>query len=94
MPKAAGLGLALLLHLGEALAAIHRAVLAGLEGNAGFLAARSTGSREHLTGAAGGILAGVAAGFAALRLIFEATAGIELLLTSGEHELLTAFFAY
>ena len=92
--KASGSGLALLLHFGKALAAIHRTVFTGLEGDAGFFAARSARSREHLTGAAGGILAGIAAGFAALGLVFEATAGIKLLLTGGEHELLAAFFAY
>ena len=81
-------------HCQPACARTKKAVFAGLEGDAGFFAARSARSREHLTGAAGGILAGIAAGFAALGLIFEATAGIKLLLTGGEHELLAAFFAY
>ena len=78
----------------EALAAIDGTILAGLKGHAGFFAAAGANGGEHLALATAAVLAGVAAGFAALRLIFEATAGIELLLTSGEHELLAAFFAY
>ena len=51
------------------------------------------GGGEELTGAAGGVLAGVTAGLAALGLILEAALSIELLLTGGENELLAAFFA-
>ena len=46
------------------------------------------------TSATGRILAGVAAGLAALGLVLESTLSVELLLAGGEHELLTALFAY
>ncbi len=84
----------LLLHLGEAIAAIYRAIRLRLERNTGFAAAGRANSREVLPGAAGSVLAGIAAGFAALGLVLEAALGIELLLTGGEHELLTTLFAH
>ena len=59
----------------------------------GLAAAGSAGSGEELPGAAGGVLASVAAGLAALGLVLEAALSIELLLTGGEHELLTALLA-
>ena len=86
--------LALLTHLGEALAAIDRTVALGLEGHTGLAAAGSAGSGEELPGAAGGVLASVAASLAALGLVLEAALSIELLLTSGEHELLATLFAH
>ena len=86
--------LAFFLHLRKAVAAVHRTVFAGLEGHAGFLTAGGTHSGEHLAGATAGVLAGVTAGLAALRLVLEATACIELLLTGSEHELVAAIFAY
>jgi len=90
-----GFSLSLLLaHLGEALAAVHRAVRLGLEGNLGLAAAGSAHSGEILAGAASGVLAGVTAGLAALGLVLEAALCIELLLTGGEHELLAALFAH
>ena len=49
--------------------------------------------REVLTGAAGGVLAGVAAGLAALGLILEAALCVEFLLAGGENEFVAALFA-
>jgi hypothetical protein len=85
--------LAFVAHLSEALAAEHRTIGLGLEGNLSLATATSAGSGEELTGATGGILAGVTASLAALGLILEATLCVESLLTSGEHELIAALFA-
>jgi hypothetical protein len=87
------LGLALAAHLSEALAAVHRTVGLGLEGNLGLAAAAGTGSSEELTGTTGAVLASVTAGLAALGLVLEAALSVELLLTGGEHELVAALFA-
>ena len=87
------LQLAVGLHLSEALAAEHRAIGLGLEGNLGLAAATGAGSGEELTGCTGGVLAGITAALAALGLILEATLSVESLLASGEHELLAALFA-
>ena len=65
----------------------------GSKGTRGLAAAGSAGGSEVLPGAAGGVLASVAAGLAALGLVLEAALSIELLLTGGEHELLTALLA-
>ena len=86
--------LALLLHLSEALAAVDGTVRLGLERNLSLTTAGGAGGSEELTGATGGVLAGVTAGLAALGLILEATLSVELLLTSGENELVTALFAH
>ena len=83
-----------LTHLGEAVAAIDRTVRLGLEGHLGLAAAGSADSGEVLTGATGRVLAGVTAGLAALGLVLEAALGVELLLTGGKGELVTALFAY
>ena len=80
-------------HLSEALAAEHRTVGLGLEGNLGLAAAAGAGGGEELTGATGSVLASIAAGLAALGLILEATLSVELLLTGGENELVAALFA-
>ena len=85
--------LALAAHLSEALAAVHRTVGLGLEGNLGLAAAVGTGSSEELTGTTGAVLASVTAGLAALGLVLEAALSVELLLTGGEHELVAALFA-
>jgi len=84
----------LLTHLGEAVAAVNRTVRLGLEGNLGLAAAGSADSGEVLARAAGGVLAGVTASLAALRLVLEAALGVKLLLTGGKHELLAALFAH
>ena len=83
-----------LLHLSEALAAVDRTVLARLEGNLAGLAAAGADSVEHLALTTGRILAGIAAGLAALGLVLETTAGVELLLAGGPNELLAAILAY
>ena len=84
---------AVLSHLGEAVAAVNRTIALRLEGNLGLAAAGSAGSGEILTGTTGSVLACVAAGLAALRLILEASLSIELLLAGSENELLATFFA-
>ena len=83
----------LLFHLSEALAAVNRTIGLGLEGNLCLAAACCTCSCKELTGAAGGVLASVAAGLAALGLILEAALCVEFLLTGGENEFLAALFA-
>ena len=85
--------LALLTHLGEALAAIDRTVGLGLKGNLGLAAAGSANSGEVLAGTAGSVLASITAGLATLGLVLEASLSIELLLTSGKGELCAALFA-
>ena len=84
----------LLSHLCKALAAVDGTVRLGLEGNLGFAAAGSANSGKELTRAAGGVLASVTAGLAALRLVLEAALCVELLLTGGKNELFAALFAY
>ena len=81
------------LHLCKAIAAVNRTIVSGLEGYASFLAAGSAGGCKELTGATGSVLAGVTAGLAALGLILETLLCIELLLTGGENEFITALFA-
>ena len=81
------------LHLCKAIAAVHRTIISGLEGYAGFSAAGSAGGGEELTGTTGSVLAGIAAGLAALGLVLEALLRIELLLAGGEYELIAALFA-
>ena len=71
--------LALCLHAGEAIAAVNRAIGLRLERNTRFAAAGSAGSGVILSRATGGVLAGVTAGLAALRLILEATLCVEFL---------------
>ena len=61
--------LALLTHLGEALAAIDRTVGLGLKGNLGLAAAGSANSGEVLAGTAGSVLASVTAGLARRRVL-------------------------
>ena len=85
--------LALLAHLGEAIAAVDGAIALGLEGHTGLATAGSADSGEVLAGTTSGVLAGVAAALAALGLILEAALRIELLLAGGENELLTALLA-
>ena len=82
------------LHLSEALAAVNRTVLTGTERNLAGLAAVGAYSVKHLSLGAGIVLAGISALSASLRLVLEALLCIELLLTSGEYELLAALFAY
>ena len=85
--------LAVLAHLGEAIAAVNRTIALGLKRHAGLATAGSAGSGEELTGATGGVLASITAGLAALGLVLETALGVELLLTGGENELVTALLA-
>ena len=85
--------LAVAAHLSEALAAVHRTVRLGLKGHLGLSATAGAGGGEVLTGAAGGVLAGVTAGLAALGLVLEAALCVELLLTGSENEFVAALFA-
>lgn len=85
---------ALAAHLGKALATVDRTVRLRLKRNLGLAATGSADSGEVLAGTTGSGLAGIAAGLAALRLVLEATAGVEFLLTGGEHKLVAAIFAY
>ena len=82
-----------LAHLCKAIAAVNRTIALGLKRNLGLATAGSAGSGEVLTGTAGSVLASITAGLAALGLVLEATLSIELLLTGGENELLTALLA-
>jgi len=87
-----------LLHASEAVRAVDRTVLTGLEGNLASLAASCADSIEHLTltavvAAADAVLAGVTAGLAALGLVLKAARCVELLLTSSPNKLLTAVLA-
>ena len=81
------------LHLGEALTAINRAVLTRLERNLAGFAAGCTNCIKHLAGSLVGLLAGVTALLAALGFILESAGCVEFLLTGGENEFLTTFFA-
>jgi hypothetical protein len=83
-----------LFHFGKAVAAIDRSVALGLKGNFGLTTASRAGSGEVLPGTAGRILAGVAAGLAALGLILEAALCIELLLSGSKHELCSTFLTH
>ena len=83
-----------LLHLSEALAAVDRTVFARLEGHLAGLAAACANGVEHLALTTGSVLAGIAACLAALGLVLETTACVELLLTGGPNELFAAIFAY
>jgi hypothetical protein len=86
--------LAVSTHLSEALAAEHGTVSLGLERHLSLAAATSAGSGEEFTGATGSVLASVTASLAALGLVLEAALCVELLLTSGEHELVATLFAH
>lgn len=86
--------LLLALHFGEALAAINRTILTGLERNFRFSAAGGTGCGVHLFLGLQLVFAGITALFAALGLVDEATLRIEFLLTGGEDELFSTLFAH
>jgi hypothetical protein len=84
------------LAVAEAVAAVDGTVVAGLEGDLAGLAALSADSFEHLAGGrvgAGHTLAGITAGLATLGLVGEAFLSVELLLTGGENEFLSAILA-
>ena len=58
------------------------------------LAAACANGVEHLALTTGSVLAGIAACLAALGLVLETTACVELLLTGGPNEFFAAIFAY
>ena len=86
-------GVFLLTHFCKALTAIYRTVITGDERYGCYTAASSTGSFVHLSGSSAGIFTLVAAGFAALRLVYKAFGLIEFLLSCSENEFFSAFFA-
>ena len=79
--------------LSVAIAAEHGTIGLGQERNLAGFAATSADDVILLTGGTGSVLASVTAGLAALGLVLEAALCVELLLTSGEHELVAALFA-
>ena len=83
----------------EAVTAVYGTIAAGLEGNLGVAAATIADNVKHLTLGAVNVLivlltASRAASGATAGLILEALVGEELLLGSGEHELIAASTAY
>ena len=74
-------------------AAVHRSVVAGLEGDFRLAAALCADAGEQLSLALSAVFLGGAALFAELRLVLEALFSVEFLLTGGEHELVAALFA-
>ena len=80
-------------HACKALAAIHGAVLTGLERHFRLFAAVSANSGVHLSFRSRCVLASIAASLAALGLVHKAFLSIELLLTGGEHKFCAAFLA-
>ena len=81
----------------EAIAAVNRTVVPGLEGNLASLAAFGADSIKQLTSTAGSstasLLAGHTAGTAALRLVLKTLFGVKFLFAGGENEFLTAVLA-
>jgi len=78
----------------KAVTAVYGAVRFGFKRNAGFFSALGAGGDEKFARSAGAVLAVVAAGFAALRLILESAFCVEFLFTGGEYEFLSALFTY
>lgn len=80
----------------KAIAAVYRAIFPRLKRNFARLAARGTNRIEHFAfagGFASGILTGIPAGLAALRLICKAFLSIKLLLIRSENKFGSAVFA-
>ena len=84
--------LTVVLHLGEAFAAVNGSALSRLETELCFLAALVAygGIKLSFTGRGFSL---VTAGLASLRLILKSLFRVELLITRGENELLTAVLA-
>ena len=80
-------------HLGEAVRAIDRAVLTGLEGDFRLGSTARADSGKHLSLGSCIVLARIAASFASLRLVHKASFSIKLLLASSKNELGSALFA-
>jgi len=85
------------LSFAEAIAAIYGAVITGLERNLAGLSTLCADSIVHLTITAvtttGSTLAGIAAGFATLRLIGKASLRVKFLLSGSENKFLSTVFA-
>ena len=87
-------GLLCVLSCLEASAAVNRSVAGGLEGDLRLTAALCAGGDKVLSLSSASVLLSVAASLAALRLVQKALFLVELLLASGEYELIAALFAY
>lgn len=95
-PKGRALRATELPSIREALTAINRAVAARLEGNPAGFSALGADRLKHLAlgiSAARISFSGIAAGFAALRLVGESFFGVEFLLAGSELEFVSAVFA-
>ena len=78
---------------GEAIAAINRTVISGLERNFCFASAGSADGREHFLLAGSAIFSGVAAGLASLGFVCEAFFVVEVLFACSKNEFRAAVFA-
>jgi len=76
-----------------AFAAIYGPVLSGTERHLCFFSAGGADGGEQFAFPMSSILPGVTTGLAALRLVDEASLGVEFLLTSREHEFGSTFLA-
>jgi hypothetical protein len=83
-----------LTHLSEALAAIYRSVLTGLERYTSLAAAACANSSEHLARSLCAALASCTAVLASLGLMLKALFSVELLLAGSENELIAAVLTY
>jgi hypothetical protein len=83
-----------LAHTSKAVAAVNRTIRLGLERNLRLAAASSACGGKVLAGTTGSGFASIAAGFAALGLVLEASLSVEFLLAGGENKLLATLFAY
>jgi uncharacterized membrane protein len=81
------------LSLLKASRAIYGSVVGGLEGDLCLSAAVCAYSSEILTRSLAGVLLGIAASLASLRLVQKALLGIESLLACGENKLVAAILA-
>ena len=80
-------------HLSKALAAVDSLAVGGLEGHLAFLATVRTDGGEHFSGSLLRVLSCGTAILASLGLVLKALRCVELLLTGGEHEIVSAIFA-
>jgi len=78
----------------EAIAAVYRTITLWLERNLCFAAANCASGCEEFTRATCSTLAIVAARLATLWLILESTLSVELLLSCGKDEILSAILTY
>ena len=85
---------AIVSHLGEALAAINRAILTGTEGNLRFFSTGCANRCEHFLVLPQIVLPGRTALLTSLRLILKAFFRIKFLLAGSEYELVPTVLAY